>query len=79
MKAKTPRPIMVSYCCPDMVMSDFCFSLAHLVTFSVESGLHIGLHDQRTTSIEVGRTMQAVNAIRHGASHVLCLDSDLRS
>lgn len=72
-----PRPVLISYCCPDILMSDFCFSLANMVSFSSAQGLHIGVHDQRTTLVEVGRTYQLAKALAWNCSHVLILDSDM--
>lgn len=71
------RPILISYPSPDMVYADFCVKLSTLCLFSAHRGLHVGVHNVKTTLVEIGRGMQVSAGMEHDASHILFLDSDM--
>lgn len=76
-KLAKQQPILISWPSPDMLHADFCVRLATLCLYSANRGLLVGVHNVKTTLVEIGRGIQAWEALRLNASHVLFLDSDM--
>lgn len=70
-------PILVSWPSGDMVHADFAIRLATLCLYSSNRGLFVGVHNVKTTLVEIGRGIQAWEAVRLRCSHILSLDSDM--
>lgn len=75
--SKEKRPILISFPSGDIVHADFCARLSHLCLYSVARGLYVGVHNIKTTEIDIARGVQGWEALRQKASHILCLDSDM--
>lgn len=76
-KLAPQQPILISWPSPDMLHADFCVRLATLCLYSTSRGLFLGVHNVKTTLVEIGRGMQASEALKLNASHILFLDSDM--
>jgi hypothetical protein len=78
MKTTVPAsPVLIAFCSTDMLHSDFCYSLAQLCMYTYDAGIPIGVTQVKTTSIEVGRGLQADAALKANATHIFILDSDM--
>lgn len=75
--ARSEQPILISYPSGDMVHADFCARLSHLCLYSAHRGLYVGVHNIKTTEIDIARGVQGWEALRQKTSHILCLDSDM--
>lgn len=68
---------VVSYCSGAMVHSAFAIAMVEAVAHAAVNGLDVGWMNIRTTTLEVGRIRQIVEARRRKCTHILMVDSDM--